>query len=105
MVQVVIFNHSGFNELRCEKNGFLRMRKQRRREADQSLCFRYIDSTIPLLPKYKNFKLLAILCGCTAQFVSDLVGNPKDRFSHNEAQITHFCLVKISMLGNKHKDL
>ena len=23
------------------------------READQCLCFRYIDSTIPLLPKYK----------------------------------------------------
>ena len=23
------------------------------READQHLCFRYIDSTIPLLPKYK----------------------------------------------------
>ena len=24
--------------------------------------------------------------GCTAQFVSDLVGNPEDRFSHNEAR-------------------
>ena len=23
------------------------------READQRLCFRYIDSTMPLLPKYK----------------------------------------------------
>ena len=23
------------------------------READQHFCFRYIDSTIPLLPKYK----------------------------------------------------
>ena len=23
------------------------------READQRLCFRYMDSTIPLLPKYK----------------------------------------------------
>ena len=23
------------------------------READQRLCFRYLDSTIPLLPKYK----------------------------------------------------
>ena len=23
------------------------------READQRLCFRYIDSTIPLLPNYK----------------------------------------------------
>ena len=24
---------------------------------------------------------LAIFCGCTARFVSDLVGNPEDRFS------------------------
>ena len=41
-------------EPRCEKTGFLHMRKQRRRsashrEADQRLCFRYTDSTIPLL--------------------------------------------------------
>ena len=42
-------------------------------EADQRLCFRYTDSTIPLLPKLKP---LAIFCGCTALFVSDLVGNP-----------------------------
>ena len=53
------------------------------KEADQLRgCFRYIDSTIPLLPKP-----LAIFCGCTARFVSDLVGNPEDRFSHNEAYI------------------
>ena len=58
------------------------------READQRLCFHYIDSTIPLLRSYiRNFKPLAILCGCTAWFVSDLVENPEDRFSHNEAQI------------------
>ena len=43
-------------------------------EADQRLCFRYTD------------RPLAIFCGCTARFVSDLVGNPEDRFSHNEAQ-------------------
>ena len=53
------------------------------READQRLCFRYIDSTIPLLPKSK-----AIFLSCTAQFMTDLVGNPEDRFSHNEAHIT-----------------
>ena len=47
------------------------------READQRLCFRYIDSTIPLF----------IFCGCTARFVSDLVTNPEDRFSQNEAPI------------------
>ena len=49
------------------------------READQRLCFRYTDSAIPLL-----YKPLSIFCGCTARFVSDLVGNPEDRFSHNE---------------------
>ena len=59
------------------------------KDADQLRCFRYIDSTIPLLSKFiRNFKPLAILCGCTAQFVWDLVGNPEDWFSHNEA---HFC--------------
>ena len=52
------------------------------READQRLCFSYTDSTIPLLPTS-----LAIFCSCTAWFVSDLVGNPEDRFSQNEAQI------------------
>ena len=54
------------------------------READQSLCFRYIDSTISRLSKC-IFKPLAIFCGCKARIVSDLVGNPEDRFSHNEA--------------------
>ena len=57
-------------------------------EADQGLCFRYINSTIPLLSKSEIFKPLAILCGCTAWFVSDLFGNPKDRFSQNEAHMT-----------------
>ena len=27
------------------------------------------------------------LTGCTARFVSDLIGNPEDRFSHNAAHI------------------
>ena len=31
---------------------------------------------------------LVILCGRAAWFVSDLVGNPEDRFSHNEAQLS-----------------
>ena len=38
-------------EPRYEKTGFLLMQKQRRRSAYQRLCFRYTDSTIPLLPK------------------------------------------------------
>ena len=32
-------------------------------------------------------KPLAIFCDCTVRFVSDLVGDPEDRFSHNEAQV------------------
>ena len=57
------------------------------READQRLCFPYTDRTIPILPKSEFFKPPATFCGCTARFVSDLVGNPEDRFSHNEAQM------------------
>ena len=45
----------------------------RNREADQRLCFRYLDSTIPLPSKYKISKPPAISSGCTAWFVSDLV--------------------------------
>ena len=43
------------------------------KDADQCLCFRYLDSTIHFLSKYKIFKPLAISSGCTAWFVSDLV--------------------------------
>ena len=54
---------------------------------DQRLCFRYIDSTSPLLLKFESFKPLTTLCGCIAWFVSGLVGNPEDRFSRKEAQL------------------
>ena len=47
--------------------------------------FRYIDCTIPLLPKSKISKLQP--SSLTVQFVSDLVGNPEDRFSRYAAQI------------------
>ena len=57
----------------CENKDADQLRSNR--EAGQRLCFRFTDTTIPL----------AILCGCTARFVSDLVGNPEDRFSQNEA--------------------
>ena len=49
-------------------------------EADQCLCFRYTDSTIPLLSKVE-----ISTSSRAARVVSDLVGNPEDRFSHNEA--------------------
>ena len=47
------------NEPRREKTGFLHMQNKDagqlrgNREADQRLCFRYRDSTIPLLPIFE----------------------------------------------------
>ena len=52
------------------------------READHHLCFRYLDSTIPFLPKSP-----AIFRGCTTWSVLDLVRNPENRFSRNVAHL------------------
>ena len=72
----------------------LRKTKAQISSANQRLCFRYIDSTIPLLSK-SNFKPLAIFCDCTVWFVSDFVGNPEDRFSHNETRIDTYHSLKV----------
>ena len=46
------------------------------READQRLCFRYSDSTIPLLLKSENSSFyIALFCACTGRLVSDLFGS------------------------------
>ena len=45
--------------------------------ADQCLCFRCTDSAIHVLLKF-----LAFFCDSTGRFVSDLVENPEDWFSH-----------------------
>ena len=63
----------------CENKGADQLRGNR--EADQHICFCYTESKIPLLPKP-----LAIFYDCTAHFVWDLVRNPEDQFSPNEAQ-------------------
>ena len=63
--------------------------------ADQHLCFRYIDSTIPSV-KILNFKSLTMFCGCKALFVLVLVGNPKDSFSHDTALIVITLLTLMS---------
>ena len=57
------------------------------RKADQRLCFRYTDSTIPLLPIYEISSLQPYSVAVQPGFVSDQVGNPEDWFSHNEAHI------------------
>ena len=49
-------------------------------------CFRYSGSAIPLLPK--SFQASSHIQWLYRPVVWDLVGNPEDRFSHNEAQFT-----------------
>ena len=57
-------------------------------EADQRLCFRYIpyivQSLFYLNPK---FQASSYLLWVYSLVCADLVGNPEDRFSQNEAQI------------------
>ena len=48
-----------------------------------------MESLFFLNPK---FKPLAIFFGCTTWFVSNLVGNPEDRFSHG---VSHVYMYKI----------
>ena len=57
----------------CETKGADQLRSNC--EADQRLCFRYTDSTIPLLSKSKICSPLANFCGRITWFVSDLVRN------------------------------
>ena len=73
----------------CEIKGADQLRSNC--QADQPLCFHYSDSTISLLPKSQNFKLLAIFCACTAWFVSDLYETPKTGFLRS--WLTHLALV------------
>ena len=46
------------------------------------------------------FKPLAIFCDCTARLVSDLVGNPEVRFSHNEAHYYNFSALEVARAPN-----
>ena len=88
----------------CENKDTDQLRSNR--EAGRRLCFRYIDRTIPLLSKSKNFEPLAIFCGFAAPFVSDLVKNPEDRFSRNEAHIAFIDVsVLLSCIGKSRRDL
>ena len=66
----------------CESKGTDQLRVSR--AGDQRLCFRYIDTSSS---KIQNFKSLPIFCGHPPRFVSDLVGNPEDRFCLGAVQI------------------
>ena len=71
-----------------------------KKDADQlhstAPLFRYIDSTIPLHVYCLNLKFQASnhLLWLHSRFVSDLVGNPEDRFSYVAARIprSHYLL-------------
>ena len=57
------------------------------READLHLCFRYIDSTIPLLPIYEISSLYPSCVVVQPGLCGAWLETPEDRFSHNEAQL------------------
>ena len=84
---------------------FLHMQKQRRRSAagfDQRLCFRYIDIVQSFCFLNPKFQAIAIFCGCTAWFVSDLVEIPEDSFSHIAAhflQVVAYCCMKVVLIA------
>ena len=64
----------------CENKGADQLRINC--EADQCLCFRYTNSAIPLLSKSESeFPASSHLLCLYSSFVTDLVGNRKDRFS------------------------
>ena len=58
------------------------------READQRLCFRYIESTIPLLLKYEISCLLPSSVAVQPHLSGTWSKTPEDRFSHDEAHMT-----------------
>ena len=55
--------------------------------AHKRLYFHYIEQSLYFLnPKFQASNQLETV-HCTSRFVSDFVGNPKDKFSHDAAQI------------------
>ena len=67
----------------------LHMLKQKRssRKADQCLCFRNTVRTIHLLPKFEISSLFPSSVAEQPGLCWTWVGNPEDRFSHDEAQL------------------
>ena len=81
MIALRIFNRISLNHTNIGK-----ILKIGIKSADQHVHFRYIDSTIPLLPKSENFKPLTIFCGCTARY-SGPGRKPHKKVSHDATHI------------------
>ena len=79
--------------------------QQRRRPAcasaqtDQCLCYSLIRKYHVCTCYERNFNFLASLCSWGDWFETGFVGNPEDRFSHNEAHI--ICFTRLP----KHKEV
>ena len=69
------------------------------RETDQRLCFRYTDSTIPLLPKSEISSLQPSSLTVQPGLCRTWSENPEDRFSHNEAHIMTVSRKKLLQQG------
>ena len=93
--QVLLYSYILYMSLVARKPGFAACKQQRRRPAcasaqpDQHLCYllnvKY-DIQICFIEK---FHILASLYSWAGWFVNDLVGNPKDRFSRDEAHMQY----------------
>ena len=70
------------------KLAFLHMQQQTRRSVTGQLISAFVFA-IRIVQSLFFLKPLAISYDCKARFASDLVGNPEDRFSHNEAHVIH----------------
>ena len=73
------------------------------READQRLCFRYTDITIPLLPKSEISKLQPCSEAVQPGLCRTKSDTPKIGFSHNEAHISKS--IKYQAYHNKFKPM
>ena len=66
--------------------------------ADQRLCFRYTDSTIPLLPKSEISSLELSSVVVQPGLCLTKSETPKTRFSHNEAHLSLcLCLLMVPL--------
>ena len=77
-----------FFEYICENKDADQLRSNP--DADQRLCFRYTDSTIPLLAK-SEFQASSHLLLLHSPVCVGPGRKPEDRFSHNEAHIKKVC--------------
>ena len=84
----------------CEKKGADQLRGNC--TADQRLCFRYIDSALPLHPKFSASSHLLWLY---SPVCVDLVENPKDRFSRDMAHLRMYFKISLPMLEQVNQSL